>query len=101
MQWLSQNGLWILATVVVLLLMRRGGMGCGMGGHHHGGHGQAGADSAAQDPVTGNPVDTRTALTSVHQGRQYWFESAASRARFEQEPGKFISTHAHRHGGCC
>lgn len=101
MQWLSQYGSWILLAIFFLLMMRRGGMGCGMGGHHHGRHGQTGTDSSAQDPVTGHSVDTRTALTSIHEGRQYWFESETSRARFEQDPSKFINASTHRHGGCC
>ncbi|TDR77839.1 YHS domain-containing protein [Paludibacterium purpuratum] len=101
MQWLSQYGIWILLAAFVLMSLRRGGMGCGMGGHRHGHHGQAGGDSSVKDPVTGNPVDTRTALTSMHQGSRYWFESETSRARFEQNPGQFVGTHTHRHGGCC
>lgn len=35
MNWISQNWIWIVFAVGVLfLLTRRGGMGCGMGGHH-------------------------------------------------------------------
>ena len=36
MNWLSQNWLWILLAIGVVFMMRRGGMGCGMGHAHHG-----------------------------------------------------------------
>ena len=101
MQWLSQNAIWILLAVGFLFMARRGGMGC-CGGHAHGGPHRPGQDQrTARDPVSGNPVDTRQALTSMHQGQRYWFESEATRAQFEQDPGKFAGAHSHRHGGCC
>jgi len=37
MQWLSQNGVWLLLAIGFMLLMHRGGMGCGMRTHRHGG----------------------------------------------------------------
>lgn len=39
MQWLSQNWIWIVFAIGIVLLMRRGGLGCGMKGHHHHRHG--------------------------------------------------------------
>ncbi len=54
MEWLSQNWIWILFVVGMFLMMRHGGMGCGMGHQHHGGgkpptgtQGDAKADRAA------------------------------------------------------
>ncbi len=35
MDWLSQNWIWIFVVGAMFLMMRRGGMGCGMN-HAHG-----------------------------------------------------------------
>ena len=63
MDWLSQNWIWIVVAIGFLLLMRRGGMGCGMG---HTGHGdeQANRTSAPQkpaDPASGKPQERKPA----------------------------------------
>lgn len=103
MEWLSQNALWILFAVGVIVLMRRGGMMCGMGRHRHGfGGGSKHPDEIPRDPVTGNPVDKDKALVSIFQGHTYLFESESSRAEFEKNPQQFAhnQTH-HHHGGCC
>ncbi len=46
-------------------------------GHGHGGHSHADdelpAEFAAQDPVCGMTVDTRTALAHEHEGQRYYF----------------------------
>ncbi len=34
MSWLSQNWIWILLALGMVFMMRRGGMGCGMGHAH-------------------------------------------------------------------
>ena len=69
MEWLAQNWVWLLFAAGIFLLMRRGGMGCGMGGHRR--HREnAGADPAASagpvDPVSGERVNQ--AQTGVQQG---------------------------------
>lgn len=102
MEWLSQNAIWILLAIGLVLMMRRGGMGCGMGGRHHGrGGGHVHQDESPHDPVTGRQVDKDKALTSVFQGQVYLFESESSRAEFEKNPQRFIRGQAHHHGGCC
>ena len=57
MNWLSQNWVWILFVIVMVVMMRRGGMGCGMGHAHHGprddqkaGDGGKPGDSSAKKP---------------------------------------------------
>lgn len=102
MEWLSQNGLWILLAVGLIILMRRGGGVCGLGGHRHG------SDSSPddqtnnpQDPVTGHAVNKDKALRFAYQGRIYWFESADSLTKFEKNPEQYLRAQRHRHGGCC
>jgi hypothetical protein len=69
MEWLSQNALWILFAVGMIVLMRRGGMMCGMGRHRHGfDGGSKHPDEIPRDPVTGHPVDKDKALVSIFQG---------------------------------
>ena len=118
MAWLSENWTYLLVLVGVLLLMRFSGMGCGMGGgrghsdHRHGGrgddHGPAEAGSAT-DPVSQRPVDPRSAVATLYQGRAYYFESRQNRDRFEAAPDQFAKTPAAHDGkeqrdgghGCC
>ena len=102
MDWLSQNWIWIvLAVFVVLMMTRRGGMmGCGTGHAHDdretrmppaGGN----VDRATTlDPVNGKPVDKQHAATSFYRGRVYYFESAESRKRFEESPERYASDSA-------
>lgn len=102
MQWLSQNAIWLLLVVGLVFLMRRGGMGCGMGGHRHdAGGGHSHQEDSPHDPVTGRPVDRAKALTLTYQGQKYLFESENSRAEFEKNPQQFIQGQTHRHGGGC
>lgn len=83
-----------------------GGHGGGLlGGLGHGGHGganvgpghggdgvqrdslpAASAPEAAVDPVGGEAVRTAQALTSVYQGKVYFFASKENRDRFEAAP---------------
>ena len=141
MDWLGQNWVWVLAGIAFLVLMSRGGLGHhghggGFGGGHgghggglpgggHGDHGDSeGGDSrgpdvgggggvpgAAIDPVSGNAVRQDRALTSVHRGRVFYFESAETRQRFEAEPDRYAGNVAaaepsappqqrRRHHGC-
>lgn len=103
MEWLTQNWVWVLLAVGVLLMMSRGGMaGCGMGGHAHrdserdhtsppsGGEGRNAATSI--DPVSGKLVDPQRAATSYYQGRVYYFESAETRQRFEASPERYAAS---------
>jgi YHS domain-containing protein len=96
-----------------------------LGGPRQGGHdGRAGdgvqpasgssgdAPEAAIDPVSGEPLATARALTSLHQGRVYYFANRENRERFEASPEKYagkVAGHAvpgsdaqheqqHRHG---
>ncbi len=70
------------------------------------------APDAAIDPVSGEPLATARALTSLHQGRVYYFANRENRERFEASPEKYagkVAGHAvpgsdaqheqqHRHG---
>lgn len=117
MNWLAQNWIWILlglAVLVVLVVLGRGrfhGRGGlshhGSGGAHYGGGGYSAAtgpqgsghgDQHSQhpeqpglaiDPVTRQDVSTAAALTSIYQGRIYYFTSAESRQRFEASPAQY------------
>ena len=118
MAWLSENWPYLLVLVGVLLFMRFSGMGCGMGGRRghsdprHGGrgddHGPAEATSAS-DPVSQRPVDPRSAVATLYQGRAYYFESRENRDRFEAAPDQYTpaprdgpqSAGPRHRGGCC
>lgn len=138
MGFLSMNWIWIaIAIGVVFYFLRRssgahkGGQGTDfrnlLDGPRHGGSvghtGQsaqpedgpsANAPEAALDPVGGEAVATAQALTSVHQGKVYYFATKENRDRFEASPREYagkVSGHAapgsgagrgrsHRHG-CC
>ena len=111
MDWLSQNWIWVLVGLGLVFYLFRGGMhglgghGAGHGGligmgHEHpgmsadtGGAAQqpdarasANAPEAAIDPVSGEAVRTAQALTSIYQGKIYFFGSKESRERFEAAP---------------
>ncbi|ODV12979.1 MAG: hypothetical protein ABT20_03160 [Rubrivivax sp. SCN 70-15] len=121
MNGVNANIIWVLiALAAVWFLLRRGrhgghGQG-GFGGHGHGGFGGRGHDGgghhggsherlgnasprdhdalspgAAIDPVSGKPVRTDQALTSVNAGRTYYFESEDTRRRFEAEPQRYAT----------
>lgn len=117
MQWLTQNWIWIVFIIGIFLLMRRGGMGCGMGGGHsgHGSQRQSPGDqehdhkppNALKDAITGEVVAAETALTSAYQGRIYYFASREHRDQFEAAPAQYASSshdedggHRHHRHGC-
>lgn len=135
MSWLSQNWLWVALAVGIAWWLLRGGLaghgghghagghggGAGglLGGHggSHGGHGEqpeSHVPEAAVDPVGGEAVRTTQALTSVYQGKIYYFASKETRDRFEAAPQDYAhkaAGHAvrsaenagarpHRRGGC-
>jgi YHS domain-containing protein len=112
MEWLLRNWIWIFFAVGVFLLMRRGGLACGMG---HGGHAQTPRDSADQiansdngpkDPISGARVNSEGSVNSMYQGRLYYFETRENRDKFEASPAQYASATAgdddahrhHRHG---
>lgn len=111
MNWLLQNWLWVALGIGVAYFFFRGRLGghgaghgglIGMahGGHRgggsHGGHGDhpgspaaANAQEAAVDPVGGEAVRTDQALTSLYQGKIYYFASKENRDRFEAAPQEY------------
>jgi YHS domain-containing protein len=102
MEWLAQNWFWIVLALGVFLLMQRGGMGCGMAGnrrqpHEHSSH----EGGPPRDPVNGHPVDATHALTTIFDGRTYYFESEQSRAEFNKDPQRFAGGGMHRHHHGC
>ncbi len=118
MQGLTQNWSWILIAIAVVafFLLRRGR---GHGGIGHGGHGDGGFDLGSNhghhhhhdsddadgrgaplpqqlpetvvDPVSGAAVHTADAITSVYQGRAYYFASKEDRDRFEAAPQDYAN----------
>lgn len=94
MDWFSQNWVWLLAALGLGIYFFRGGMGGLAGGMGHSGHAAAGeasgggadAPDAAVDPVGGDAVRTAQALTSLYQGKIYYFASKENRERFEAAP---------------
>jgi len=107
MAWLEQNWISVLLVIGVLFMMRRGGMGCGSGArrHHHGNNSEGGTPPQSEsniDPVGGDAVNPETALTSVYQGRTYYFASRENRDRFEASPEQFAVKSKDKAGhGCC
>ncbi|WP_245254523.1 hypothetical protein [Paraburkholderia sp. LEh10] len=67
MQWLSQSWFWIvIALGIFFLMMRRGTLGGGMGGHmQHRHEHEPSRTEPSRDPVNGRVVDGLHALTSI------------------------------------
>ena len=123
MDWLSQNWIWIAVAAAVLYLFF----------HHRGFHGlsRSNADPHSVPPTHGDaeafvPIDpvshqrlpTDATISSVYQGRAYYFENRENRDAFEREPGKYLAgstalgrslgtrpdeatARPRRRGGCC
>ena len=96
MGWLSQNWIWLALGLGALFMMRRGRFGHYAGGHAGHGRGAQPARSATSntrdvsiDPVNGEPVRTDKALTSLYQGKIYYFASKENRDRFEAAPQEY------------
>lgn len=96
MDWLTQNWGYLLLLLGVILFMRFGGMACGIGGRRsHRAHepdqpGDAHVESApVTDPVSRRPVDPKSAVATIYQGRAYYFESRENRDRFEATPDQY------------
>ena len=141
MQNIGQNWIWIVLIVAFVAFHlfghrrnRHGSLGGGdhshggiegLGGFGHDNHGHAGhgdemqsglgsqAVEAAIDPVGGSTISTAGAVTSVYQGKAYYFASKENRDRFEAAPQDFaakalgvpierenMDRPRHRHGGC-
>lgn len=95
MQWHTENWLWIVLPIGVFLLMRRTGMGCGMGHMRHEGHGGAGPSDT--DPVNGERLDPEKAFKTTYQGRPYYFASTENQRKFEASPDSYVR-HGDGHG---
>lgn len=112
MNWLAQNWLWILVVAGALFVLGRSryhrharvspnrGLGSPRGGTTYNGVAAAlqrrphdtppsPQIGIAIDPVTRQDVAAATALTSVYQGRIYYFGTAESRQRFEASPTEY------------
>lgn len=133
MNWLAQNWLWVIFIIAIAWFFlgrghnaNLGGHGGGlMGGMGHGGHGYGSSAAeepaapqdmsspeAAIDPVSGQPVRTTGAVTSIHEGKIYYFVSRENRDRFEAAPEEYAhkvagqpiraasAERTHRHHGC-
>ncbi len=119
MRWLTQNWLWIVFAIGIVFLMRRGGLGCGIG------HSRSNAKkdqsnsqketqapdserhSRSKDPVNGEVVNPETAVNAMYQGRVYYFVSRENREAFETSPEQYASRqggqnngHQHHRHGC-
>ncbi|HUZ73791.1 MAG TPA: YHS domain-containing protein [Stellaceae bacterium] len=135
MDWLSQNWIWIPLAIGGFFVVSRMGMGgcgigggCGMGssmGNSHGsGSGSDGqpvkqetSSGPAVDPVSRQALLADAAISSVYQGRAYYFESRENRDTFESAPEKYLAAlpsggqaigaksaqaaRSRREGGCC
>lgn len=104
MQGASQNWIWILIAVAILafFFLRHGRFGSGHGpdGHHRRQDGDDEARTrpassqrieAAIDPVSGSAIPTAGAITSVYQGKAYYFASKENRDRFEAAPQDYAA----------
>lgn len=109
MTWFSNNWLFVVLAIGVLLFLMRG-RHMAFGGHrstHH--HADGDGDAPPIDPVSGETVTRDGAVATFHRGRAYYFASRENRERFEAEPDKYAAPQAddakaqrhRRHGGCC
>lgn len=111
MSWLAQNWVWVVVGAAIAWFALRGRLGGHAGGHGggvlggmghgghgggHGGHGDqpaprpgANAPEAALDPVGGEAVRAAHAVTSVYEGKIYYFASKENRERFEAAPQEY------------
>lgn len=93
---------WLLLWGGLFLVMMRYGCGAHVtGGHgHHAGHEPA-AGGKVRDPVCGMEVDPHTAVSTMHQGRTFYFCSASCRERFSKAPDDYMGASipgGHHHG---
>lgn len=89
MLWLSENWIWLVFVFGVFLMMRQGGMGCGMSmrrGHAHHAPDQSSPPQESVDPVSGERVSAAGAVNTTYAGRIYYFASRANCEAFEADP---------------
>ncbi len=102
MEWLGQNWLWIALAIGAFFLMTRMGGGCGVGDsrtHHHDDDRRDTVPPSAGnrpgnlfDPVSGHAFAASGApISTVYQGRAYYFENRQSRDAFEADPEKYLA----------
>lgn len=119
MQWLTQNWLWIVLIIGIFMFMHRAGIRRGVAhGHSHDSDVHAlrqpeiadrhdDANVLPKDPVSGEAVNTETALNTMYQGRVYYFASRENRGAFEASPARYGARvgerdeeHRHHRHGC-
>jgi YHS domain-containing protein len=133
MGFMALNWLWIVIAIGLAFYFFRRNSGKTASGegtdsrksldgprpHEDAGHGVQPASvsdvntpDAAIDSVSGKPLSTAGALTSVHLGKVYYFSNKENRDRFEASPEEFAEKaaghavpgsdaqpeHRHRHG---
>lgn len=87
---LLSTGALLVTLGVSFYLMRRHG-GCCAHASAHGPHSQTG-QSQTKDPVCGMTVDPQKAAAQLlHEGRNYYFCSAACRDRFAEAPARYLT----------
>lgn len=106
MDWLSQNWIWIAVAIGGVFLFSRMGVGgcgigtCGMGRSMGGSRGNGINGPPVErgtgpgntfDPVSQHPLPAGAAISSVYQGRAYYFESRENRDAFESDPEKYLA----------
>ena len=101
MEWLSQNWIWIAFAIGGFFLLNRMGIGgCGMSRSMGNSHGsgrdgspaeRAAGSGTAVDPVSHHALPANAAISSVYQGRAYYFESRENRDAFESDTEKYIA----------
>lgn len=87
-----------LSALLFFVLMR---FGCGAhvmghGSRHRHDGGARDLPEKATDPVCGMDVEPKTAKTSVHDGRTYYFCSTNCREKFEAAPNSYTKGGASR-----
>lgn len=107
MGWITENWIWLALGIVVLFLMRRGGLGHFAGDHAGYGSGGQGlqpdrgapptAPASTIDSVSGKPVRADKALTTLYRGAIYYFASSKNRDRFEAAPQEYAQKAVGQH----
>ncbi len=108
---MGQTVLYFLIWALFIFAMMRFGCGAHVMGHGHGhrhDHEPTGGPrwippEKDTDPVCGMTVETRTAKSSIYDGRVYYFCSQECRQKFEDSPTAYPtraggSTQAMEHG---
>lgn len=103
MDWLSQNWSWIAIAVGGFFLMTRmggslGGGCCGMGQSMNQSPQSSNSpptdrgtgSGTAFDPVSRRALSAEATISTVYQGRAYYFENRENRDAFETDPKKYL-----------